>query len=346
MAAALPAISIGLGAVGTVSQLNAQKRQAKAQQRSIDQQLLIGKDSLRLQKEHFEWTKRASVINYERQKTLVDAQKQAQLLQQKEAEVQQQLAYDQAQQNANLIETQAEVQARQFLTQLEQEATERTRQQRQQAESVEQNLGEAEVQNDRLRSAATAISEGRVPLSKALEAVLQGRQLDEVELLQRMEQEIGDAQRTNELNKRFATESTGIQRGFSSLMAQGVRRDTELQRQSDTLSNTTNRGLIELGTQRARLGAEAERFSTASQANMSQALAQQQYRSQAANLQSQRAQIQKPSLLSYVNVLGQVGNGLLSAGIIRPRVPNANSGIRNPVGGVLTDVTNVTGNIA
>lgn len=365
MGGAATVVGLGLSAVGTVNQINQQKRQAEAKKESLQTQNMLAREQLELSREQFQANKETARVAHERELQLIDAQEQQSKQQLESQQIQQQTALLQTRAQAEQIEQEARQRALSILGQAEgqsiqnlnqqqagQEQIGRLAEQGQQVTSQQRQARAAERQQDAADQATDAGRLGAVN-PQAVEA-----QQDLAGAQRRTMQNIENLEEQRQATTGFARERADLAEQAGAEPASFLRGQAGRQQRAFDIQNEINRQNIEFQTQQNRLASEASFFANQASRSAQQASRFIQTKSRISQNLSKQSAIQSPGFLDYATagarLAGQAAqSGLLGGGSTGvPQTTTSNQQAQpfatgvNVGGGFDTEQTSFLGNDA
>ena len=330
--AVAPAIGIGLSAVGTISGISQQNRQANAQRQSIEAQRVAAQQQYELSRQRFEFSQQSAEATFARELMVVN---------ELNTQARQQLEIQSLQQNiGNTVE---QMQQQQQLAAIDSTISQLIGG----AANVRTETGLANTQD---LANLTAFLQGTQQLgnefTQRLVATNQDPRLAQQLLQESLLQQISNFQATQETvdtrNRRADIEAGGLETQAS--LQQQYRDAVD---QFFTVSNTANRqfqdfvnermpSLLDTQHQRNIAALEAAKFSNQAELNIANQAASIQLANQQRQLNAQAASIQGPNVFG---ALGQLGSQAVSLLNFQPNVSFGQSGSLRNDPGILTDFT-------
>lgn len=317
--AVIPAVGVGLSAISTFSAIQQQNKQARAQEDALHNQELDAATRLELAKENWQFTAQAAQQVKDRELALNVAQRKQAMAQIKQQGIEQQLASTQSQVQQGQIRSQAQATAEQLMTQ------------------AYQTQGQTNVQNaNELEQVSGAATDGQGQL-QASKAAGRGSLAQEQGVLLGVQDVAGRISDNAQVRSAATTEGLGYAQrtGQNTLDAANIQAGylastDRLQQAATRAGQLANRKQVTLTSQRNRLGivsAYKSRLAGGTMDMLNQTIDTQGTLNQ---INAQRANIQRPGLLSYAGGLTQVGVGAYQAGLFSSGSGTTAVGAKDP----------------
>lgn len=315
----IPAIGVGLSAISTFSAIQQQNRQARAQEDALRNQELDAATRLELAKENWQFTAEAAQQVKDKELALNVAQRKQAMAQLQQQNVEQQLASIQSQVQQGQIKSQAQAAAQQLTTQ------------------AYQTQGQTNVQNtNELEQVSGAIASGQGQLATN-KAAGKGSLAQEQGLLLGVQDVAGRVSDNAQIRSGAATQGLGYaeRTGQNTINAANIQAGylastDKLQQAATRAGINANRKQVNLTAQRNKLGIIAAykgRLAGGTMDMLNQTIDTQGTLNQ---INAQRANIQRPGLLSYAGGLAQVGMGAYQAGLFTSGSGTTRSSVGDP----------------
>lgn len=308
--AVAPAIGIGLSAVGTISGISAQQRQANAQRQSIEAQRVAAQQQYELSRQRFEFSRQSAEQTFARE-TLIANELRNQAFQNLEMQTIQQ----------SISNTVNELQQGQQLAGLDQQVSQLLTN----AANIRTQVGAANTQDlAALAAAFTGSDQAGRAFIQRLVATNQDPRIAQQLLQESMLQQIANFQATQETvntrNRRADVEAGGLEtqagltRQYRDAVSDFFTAQNTANQQFQSFVNERMPSLLELQHERNMAALEATKFSNQAELNIAQQGAAAQLANQQRQLNAQASSIQNPNILGSLVGLGAQSLSLLNFG--------------------------------
>lgn len=336
--AAAPIIGLGLTAIGTVSSMSAQGRQAAAQRQSIEASNVAARQQAALMEERLGYARSNAEITYARQRELLDRQRdnadielQKVRLETEMAARQQGVALDQA-------EAMAEVQLQELLSNASNIRTQG------ELESMQRFMGLAEALTGSREAAADLLrAQAMTNLGGAtFDAREQQIKLDEIDAYQATTEAANTAMRVSEAQASNVEAQANIQNKQSQLMTNIYREQLAKQQELQNFSLQRMPSILEMQYQRNAKALEAAKYANSADLSLQSSANQQNLLNSLSSNQAAMNAVQGPS---YLTGLATIGGGILN--YVQQQNLNRQPQVTQPTGMVRPrfDMTPVSGDI-
>jgi hypothetical protein len=291
MAAGLTA---GMTALGTMSSISAQQRQADAQRAQIEANQLAARDQLELNKKRLAWRKTQAEQEYMRERAIIDSQTDAARIQFDLAKAQQEAANIQQSAQRDIMSTQFDNQVQQMLAAASNTETQGSLQN---AEGFAQ-LANALYNN---RTAADAFTQRAIILNQdpnQLAAIRDQSLLQAIAQRQAVQNTANtisavSGERANALRK-----SANITGQYGNLMLSYLDEQQGIQSRWQEFANAKMPEIMSLQEQRNLVAADAARYAKQAELNMAGTGIRTDYLNQSRISAAQSSMVQQPNILS------------------------------------------------
>ena len=301
MGAALPIVSAGMGAVGQISQMSSQRRQAAAQRKQVELNRIAARDQMELTQQRLAYSKDAATTQYFQERALLDSQKDVAQQNFQLATLQQTAANIQEEVGQRQFDAQLDGQVNQLLT-----ASSNVDTQAALANSEVLNQLAVEAFGD--RNKANAFMQ-RLALTnqtpEAFKAIQQASLLNLVARRQAGQEAVNTTNRVSSAQADALRSSASVTEQYGQLASDFMSVQRNANQQFQQFAQEQMPSLLELQHQRNISAAEAASYAKQAELSIASQASNNAYLNQERQARAQLSSIQSPSLLGSLAGIGQ-----------------------------------------